>query len=270
VPAAYEGLTRRGVLARLPAWVRIEIDLKDEACGTRGKEKRGRIRNKAKREGYAFGVARQESEFAEFYDRMHVPYVRDRHGDASSIQSREETLAALRGGGWELLTVSKDGVMVAGGTVQFAGDAARFWQIGIRDADPALLQAGAADAVYHHMLGEAAARGCRIMNLGHSRPFVRDGVLEYKRLLGGYVVDQRDERRGLIELSVPRAGPATADFLEENAMIALDPDGRYRLYGFVRDAGQAEERARWWSDRYAFKGTLDVRVLTADGGAPTE
>jgi hypothetical protein len=271
VPAAYECLPRPGVLARLPAWVPRRIDLDDPACESRGREKIARMRNKARRSGFAFATAAGEAAFRDFYDRLHAPYVKERHGDGASVQTREETLARLRSGAWTLLTARLGGETAAAGTVEFDGREARFWQLGVRDGSRALLEAGAADAVYSYVLEEARARGCASLHLGHSRPFGRDGVLEYKRMLGAYVLDARDERRGCLDLSVRRLTAGAADFLTENPLIALDDDGRLRLYGFVRGgAGEARERAQWWRTRYCFKGTMGLRVYAAEGPAPRE
>lgn len=266
VPFHYEGLSRRGVLARLPAWVRMQIALRDEACIARGKEKLARMRGKAKRAGFSFALASRESEYVDFYDRMHAPYVRDRHGDGASLQSREETLAKLMSGAWRLLLVKSGESALGGGTVEFDGKTARFWQLGVRDGDPALLEAGAADAVYTFVVDEARARGCEILHLGHSRPFTRDGVLEYKRMLGAYVLNSRDERRGSVDVSVRRLSPGASDFLVENPLIAHDPDGRYRLYGFTRGGREAaRERADWWRARYCFKETLGLSLFSLAG-----
>lgn len=263
VPAHYEGLSGEEVLARLPAWVPMQIGLKDEACLSRGKEKLARLRGKARKAGFTFAISDRDADFVEFYDRLHAPYVRDRHGEGASVQSREETLGKLRTRAWSLLTVRSGGALVAAGTVEFDGAMARFWQLGVRDGDSALLTAGAADAVYAFVMTEARERGCEVLHLGHSRPFTRDGVLEYKRMLGAYVLDARDERRGSVELSLRRLTPGLADFLAENPMIAYEEDGRYRLYGFVRGGREeARERAEWWRPRYCFKETLGLRVFT--------
>jgi hypothetical protein len=263
VPAHYEGFREDEVLARLPAWVPMQIDLKDEACASRGKERLARLRSKARRAGFTFAISDRDAEFVEFYDRLHAPYVRDRHGEGASVQSREETLGKLRSRAWRLLTVRRGDELVAAGTVAFDGAAARFWQLGVRDGDPALLAAGAADAVYAFVMTEARERDCEVLHLGHSRPFARDGVLEYKRMLGAYVLDARDERRGSLELSLRRLTPGLADFLTENPMIAFESDGRCRLYGFVRGGrAEARKRADWWRPRYCFKDTLGLRVFT--------
>lgn len=264
VPAHYECLPGKGVLARLPAWVRVRIDLRDPACAARGKEKLARMRGKARKAGFAFEIASGEAAFADFYDRLHLPYVRGRHGETASIQGREETLSKLRTGEWRLLAVRSGAEVVAAGTVEFRGERARFWQLGVRGGERALLEEGAADAVYCYVEAEARARGCSTLHLGHSRPFARDGVLEYKRMLGAYV-DGGDERRGSLELSVRRMVPALADFLADNPLIAREGDGSCRLYGFVRGgAKEAGERADWLRSRYCFKRNLGLKVLVLD------
>lgn len=266
VPAHYECLPGRGVLARLPVWVRMRLDLRDPRCAARGKDKLARMRSKARKAGFTFEIARERAAFEDFYDRLHVPYVRDRHGEAASLQSRKATLAKLRTGAWVLLTVKREGEVAAAGTAQFSGAEARFWQLGVRGGERALLEAGAADAVYCYVEAEARARGCSTLHLGHSRPFARDGVLEYKRMLGGYV-DGGDERRGSLELSVRRMVPALADFLADNPLIARESDGSCRLYGFVRGgAKEANERAEWLRSRYCFMDTMGLKVLSLDAG----
>lgn len=264
VPAHYEGMPGRGVLATLPAWVPMRLDLKDPECAKRGKEKLARMRAKAKRSGFTMAAARRKTDFPWFYDRLHAPYVKGRHGEAASLQSREETMAKLRSGAWSLLAVRRGAETVAAGTVEHDGVRARFWQLGVLDGDRALLEAGAADAVYAGVIDDARERGCESLHLGHSRPFARDGVLEYKRMLGAYVSEGRDERRGAIELSVSRRGGGVDDFLADNPLIALEPDGRCGLRAFAR--GDADgERVRWWRDRYCFKNTLGLRIQSLDG-----
>ena len=265
---ALEGLPRGSVLARLPAWVRTEIDLRWPECLARGKQKIARIGRATGRAGFSAERARSEAEFVDFYDAMHLPFVLSRHGQAASVQKRGEVLAGLRTGRVELLLVKKDGQVVAGGTVEFTGRRARFWQIGVRGGDPALIEAGAAGAVYYHVLSLCRERGTAVLNLGHSRPFVRDGVFEYKRMLGAYIASGWYSG---IDLAVPRLTPGAVDFLADNPLITLEADGRIGLRGYVcGGADEARALAARWRRMYCFMGTIGLRVFVLEDGGMRE
>lgn len=271
VPAHYECLPRAGAFARLPAWVGMKIDLRDPACAAKGRQKLARMRGKSSKAGFTFAIASGEAAFAEFFDRLHAPYVRLRHGESAALEGREETLAGLRRGALRLLTVRRGDEAVAAGTVEFDGPTARFRQLGVRDGDPALLESGAADAVYAFVMDEAARRGCATLHLGSSRPFARDGVLEYKRMLGAFLFKDENASRGSLELAALRWSGGLRDFLGENPLIAEETDGRCKLYGFVPGGDEeARKRAAWWRARYCFKDTLGLRVFMTDGPVPRE
>jgi hypothetical protein len=265
---ALEGLPSGSVLARLPAWVRTEIDLRSPECLGRGRQRIARIGRATNRAGFSAERARSRAEFVDFYDAMHLPLVLSRHGQAASVRKRGKVLAGLRTDRVELLLVKKDGQAVAGGTVEFTGQRARFWEIGVRGGDPALIEAGAAGAVYYHVLSLCRERGTAVLNLGHSRPFVRDGVFEYKHMLGAYIASGW---YGGIDLAVLRLTPGAADFLADNPLITLEADGGIGLRGYVRGGpDEARALAARWRRMYCFMGTIGLRVFVLENGGMRE
>lgn len=265
VRPSLERLPRAGVLARLPAWVELRLDLKSPLCLARGKEKFTRAGNASRKAGFVLGATRDENAVAGFYQNHFLPYVLSRHGESADIQSLEETMSGVRSGGWELLTVSRGGELVAGATVEFSGASARFRQLGVRGGEPALLAEGVSDAVYHHMLTLCRERGCKTLDLGSCRPFTQDGVLEYKRRFGAYAVKAERDRRGSIDLSRLKPSPASADFLVQNPLIDRAPGGGQRLRVFARDAVGAAQAESGFRERYCFMGTLGLSVETLEG-----
>ncbi len=231
-----ESLPRRGAMLRVPTWVRLQIDLDDRESIKRGKEKYNRIGNALRRAGFGFACGRTQRDFTEFYDRMHLPYVRSRHGNGATVETREEMLGELERGTRKLILVTRDGIRLGGGTMGPFESMGRFWHIGVRDADPALIAAGVADAVYHRVITLSRERGFRSLHLGHSRPFVRDGVFEYKRQFGAHAVGARVESEGSIEITPLRFTPAVVAFLSRNPVIAIETDGKYCFTGFLNGA----------------------------------
>lgn len=262
VRPALAGLARGGVLARLPAWIPLHVDLSSPECLSRGKEKYSRSGSALRKAGFSTDISRGEEDFRFFHEKMFLPYVTSRHGENAVTSSLEETLTGLKRDGWELLLIRRGGEMLAGATVEFSGSNARFWQMGVLHGDAKLLAEGVSDAVYHHMLTTCRARGVKTLNLGSCRPFAQDGVLEYKRRFGAYVAKQASDGRGFFDLEVLRPSPGGIDFLAANPMIAVEPDGRHHFYGFAR--GNEEElraQAGQWESRYCFNGSLDLRVF---------
>jgi len=262
---ALAGLKSKDVIARLPAWIPILVNLVAPECVSRGKEKFNRSGNALKKAGFTADYARERADFEDFYDRLFMPYVVSRHGENAVVQTREETLAGLQGGGWELLAIRREGVVVAGATVEFSGEKARFWQLGVRDGSPALLADGVSDAVYHHMLATCRARGVVELNLGSCRPFLQDGVLEYKRRFGAFVGTGAGEERGSFDLEVWTRSEGALEFLAGNALVGEAPGGGRLLHAFAR-GGDDEVLAQTerWRDRYCFMGGLELKVARLD------
>lgn len=263
VRPALAGLAREGALARLPAWIPVHVDLGSPECAARGKEKLTRSGNALRKAGFTADITRAEADFSDFYERCFLPYVRSRHGENAVVQTRAETMAGRARAGWELLALRRDGVIAAGATVEFSGARARFWQMGVRDGDPELLAEGVSDFVYHHMLSVCRERGVGVLNLGSCRPFVQDGVLEYKRRFGAYVAQGDSAGRGFFDLHLLRPSAAALDCLAANPVVAVEPDGSHRLHGFARgSADEIRAAGEKWRDRYCFSGSLDLTVVT--------
>jgi hypothetical protein len=267
VPSDLEWLPRSNVFVRVPTWLRLEINLGDRNSIRRGREKYNRIGNALRRARFGFRRGASPADFAAFYDRMHLPYVRSRHGDGATVERPDEMLRELQSGARELILVTLDGRDVGGGTVSFSRPTARFWHIGILEANAALVESGVADAIYHQVITLSRARGCKVLHIGHSRPFVSDGVFEYKRQFGAHAAAARVESEGSVDITPLRFTPAVTHFLNRNPVVAIQPDGGYCFVGFVNgSAAEASKRIDRWRDQYCFAGTLNMSVLDPAAG----
>lgn len=230
-PPLLEGIVSGGSLAGIPVWIRMDVDLSADDGGKQSKL--GRARSKAAKGGYAPRLASDEAAMRDFIDRLHLPFVRARHGETAHEPDEAELRAGLERGNWELLLIERDGTALAGVTLDYTASVARFRQIGVRDASPELLAERISDVCYAFMLDHVKAKGAPLLDLGSCRPFVTDGVVEYKRQFGGFVSERQERASGLLHIKALKLGPGAVAWLTANPFVAREASGRDYLCAFV-------------------------------------
>ncbi len=115
-----------------------------------------------------------------FYHRYLVPHARVRFQQRAELPGFDHVDRLFAAGA--LVAVVRPGSAEpdALGLVVERADVLWCVLLGTRDADPALLRAGAIAAVYHAQITLAHERGCRRIDLGRVRPWASDGVYQYK------------------------------------------------------------------------------------------
>ena len=249
-------------LARLPTWTLLEIDLQSPESNKRGKEKFRRYRNATMKSGYRFEHTKRESDYIDFIQNMLIPYIRKRHGENANFQNVEGLLSDLQLEKKSLFLLKSEGRSIGGITLEFNGLMVRFVHIGIRTNFTIDISSTVSSALYYFMINEARERKCTTLNLGHCRPFVQDGVFEYKRVVGAHPAAARLDEAGSMELSIFRKSPGAIQFLSENPMVALEPDGRFALNVFtVGSSDEDIDRINKLKSRYCFNKTLELRAF---------
>jgi len=97
-----------------------------------------------------------------------------------------------------------------------------------------LLKEGALSAEYVFSIVEAKKKGCNGINFGISRPFLKDGILQYKKKWKTRLRKNPNANRSL-RLWIRRFSPEAISFLEDNPFIIRE--GR-RFFGIVFLGGQ--------------------------------
>jgi hypothetical protein len=170
---------------------------------------------------FQYEITQDPAQLDFFYHQMHQPYIRERHRDSADIlpwESFRQTYEKM-----ELLQVRKAGLPVAGYLNEKTGDCYTLHVLGVLNADRELLNAGAVAASYWFSIVEAHRRGCATVNMQCARPFLKDGVMVYKKKWGGRIVMDHKE----CELWFLPCGNRLPmyRFLEENPFIC-ERDGR--------------------------------------------
>jgi hypothetical protein len=245
--------------ARLPTWTRLDIDLQSPDSIKRGEKKVKRYRNATIKSGYTIEHTKCEFDYIDFIDNMHLPYIKKRHGENALFVIRERLFKDLQLKQKRLFILKSEGRSIGGSVLEYNDFMDRFWHIGIRPNLSTDVSAGVCAALYCFVINNAKERGSKILHLGYCRPFVRDGVFEYKRQFGGHSVGRDPEDYGSIELTIFCKSAGAVRFLTENPMIALRPNKKYALYIFTEGASDEEiEKINTLKDRYCFRENLEL------------
>lgn len=170
----------------LPCWVRGEIDLAAVEAQIRKSSSIKSDLSKIKRNGYDYVVTRDERDFDRFYREVYLPYARRIYGGMTFLMPYSDLKQFIPHS--ELLWVRQDGEAVSGIMLRNDEGVMRAYALGVKGGDGMLAKNGALAALYCFAIDYLRTQGWQRLHLGGSRPFLRDGVLQYKRKWGMKIV----------------------------------------------------------------------------------
>jgi hypothetical protein len=205
-------LERRSDWFLLPDWVLGEVDLPRDAAATR--RVRGTVQ-KIRKYSLGYRVTHDPCDFDDFYANMYVPYTRKAFGTAAYVYTHRMLKKVFLSG--DLLLVEKDGKSLAGVLIDYDDATPHLFMLGVRDADQAVLRDGAGGAaLFFYALQYLQEKGYKTVLLGWTRPFLRDGVFEFKRRWSQRICGSRYWGFGL---KVVSSTLAVKSFLSNNPCI---------------------------------------------------
>lgn len=161
---------------------------------------------------YDIEVSHDPEMLAFFYEKMHVPYIQKRHRDGRIEDFSKLQYYAKKDG--ELLLLRKGDQPVGGIFCRVKGETYKLFILGL--IDDSYLKEDAMGALYYYSMVRAREVKARFIDYGGSRPFLFDGLLEYKRMWGGNIgIDERNKHFFYLK-NVTRDGLI---FLENNKLM---------------------------------------------------
>lgn len=220
---------------------------------------------KIRKYGLTFKTSFDVGDFDHFYNRMFLPHIRSRHGDAARLETYEEMKRYfLRG---FLLFVLLEGRAVSGGLCHTEGDTLIFRRIGVLDGSNAYLKIGAQSAVYSSVIGYAKENGIRRVDFMQSRPFLNDGVYYHKNEWGAGL--QREESGDACVLFlIPAFSRKIVHIFESNPMIVFNGGELSVLIGWTKAEDPSANEIAQIRARHRSPG-LDSFLLLSGGTKPS-
>jgi lipid II:glycine glycyltransferase (peptidoglycan interpeptide bridge formation enzyme) len=148
---------------------------------------------------------------------MHLPYISKRHGDSAIKMSYVDMKKSFENG--ELLQIKEGRNIVAGVIIDYKimNDMPRITILGVLRGEFKYVKRGALIALYYYTIRYLKDKNHRKFNLGFTRPFFSDGVLQYKLNWGAKIVCKTSNAAFL--LSVVSKKKCLKGFLSRNPFI---------------------------------------------------
>lgn len=243
----------------IPCWIGGEFELAEAAERRHASADVKRSLLRIRKNRFDYTVSRAPADILRFYDEMYRPYVSAVYGDCAFLEPRANLEAKLDR--TELLLIHQDGRPLAGEITRFEADKAYSWLLGVIDGDRRHVRNGVHAAIYHFSLVRLAELGYSRVDVGESRPFLRDGVLRYKAKWG-LRLQVGTPKWFALTLIRPSAGARA--FLMNNPFIYQAREG---LYGAFFCEARSPRPSPGDLDALKIKGVAGMSVFRAASGS---
>jgi hypothetical protein len=196
-----------------------------------------------------------------FYNDMYLPYIQRQHQHKAALMTREEMQNSREA--CELLSVYKDTEPIGAMLIKHEVERPRLWSIGIVGGESEFLRAGAVGALYYYSVKYLQEQGAKSVHFGATRPFLQDGVLQYKRKwpieLAGYTSDG-------FQIQFMADTPALRNFLCDCPFLFQYSDGlRSALFMTADEARNlSTKKLRSIGKRYLLGGVKKLNLWIFD------
>jgi len=235
-PQAVEALVDQAFFV-IPVWIDALHDIdKVPALLKNSKELKKELR-RIRKHRFTYKVVSDPASFDHFYHHMYLPYILSRHGEAAMPITYEQMQKNVSRS--ELLLIMQNGEALGGVMLVYGEREVHSWKTGIRNGDAALTKQSVAAATYVFEAQYLSDKGLKLMNLGGTRTFLRDGQFSFKKKWGitlGRSWDQYFYTKAM------RPSHGARAFLAQNPFLHM-VDGEYYGAAFIADAAQITEKA---------------------------
>lgn len=205
--------------------------------GRVSKSERKWFRARRKSRDFTLEPASDEESFHFFYDRMHLPTMRLRHGGRARTESKESAYECLFRRGL-LAFVNVEGVRVAGLLGRRSGDGKKITSrlVGVLDGDEKLHGESWLKAGNHLLLEWAESNGVERVDFSGLEAWISKGVFQRKRQLGPRMEFAPNHQGNLrVWWHVRRDTPTVRDFLAANPIAEINGEAGLRAVYFYDD-----------------------------------
>jgi len=247
----------------LPLWVSSEADTSVSPFKVRRKSLKADLARIRKNQVTCeYSASPKDLEF--FWERMYEPHIAKQHAQLAILGSIDEFRDLLAQGNLLLTFALYNGERVAGGTLVSEGPVPCSRNIGLLDGDDRLKRLGVMTAIYIYELDWAYRHGYKRLNLGATRPFLRDGVLQYKKKFN--ISLKTNDYKKVIFIDPVRNTDAVVASLVANPMICIDNDHLVATVFEGGDLAKSTSPAPWQHQGKIISGLKSVKRIQLDSG----
>ena len=247
VPSYFHILSNKLKCFYVPSWIDWEVDVSSYLKKDSVKTDARAIR----KNNLDFELTNSRSELRNFYNNMYVPHLTNVYGNRAVIASYDhvEKEFGEHGQYKDLLLIKKGKDYIAGALLGRQKNITRLWEIGVKDSNMDFVKDGAIRALFYFFsLSYSAARGFTKVSFGASRPFLKDGIFEFKKKRGLSIVNTYKTGFLIKPLSGTRS---VRGFFLKNPFIYEDKSGLHSAIFVTSDQSLSKnDFSRIYKDYY--------------------
>lgn len=234
---------------------------------------RQRSARQARARGWVVEVGASDADFDFFYDRIYVPTMLRRHGEATRSVTKDMARVCLFRRGL-LLFLREGDERVAGLLCRYGKSGTLTLRlIGVNEGADEHYSSGAIMAAYVALLEWAATHDVTQIDLSGCEPFLSKGIFQFKRKLHPLVALPRDhfgDKR--LWLEIRRDSAPVRDFLVANPVLRQqgksDGSDGWEAWYFYDDERPVRTDLRWECPNVSMARAVHLDAFMAGSGLP--
>jgi hypothetical protein len=259
VPRVLRSFLKKKYDFYVPCWINEEVDIENNTALSGGLKKIPHSLHsdmlRVQKSGLCFEITHEHSHFDDFYYNMYLPFIAKRHGGKAIYLGYTNIKDSFKKGA--LLLVKKGEVSIAGGVIGITKNTGTTHALGVKNGSLEYVRMGALVALYYYSFVYLQNKGCKKINLGDSRPFLKDGVLNYKKKWNIQIVGQT--HTGLL-LSFFPASKGIRSFLLNNPFVYADETGLNGAFFSDDDCVSCDSLSRL-NNKYYINGMRELYIF---------
>lgn len=265
LPWPWHGLLRGRGMLEVPAWINQRLRLPgrwQELLPKLRRSARGEDMRNIRKNRLEFRLVRDEQAVRHFYERMYVPHLTRRFGEAAYIEPEWRIRYCVAHG--TLMEIRRQEELVAAQVLWGNRGMLHFLWAGTAGDGFGAETRGAFPALYYYGLLHAFESGYEEVDYCGSRPVLTDGIFQLKRRWGASVFDGWS--RDTLFLRFRDVEGANLEWVLRNPLIARVQGGLVGKVLCAPDVSAADvERAR---QVYASEGIREIRLYSLAAPSP--
>lgn len=247
----------------IPCWIDGKINIDETLRLTETNENIKSDMRRIRKFQYTYEVTREKEKFVEFYNQMYVPYIKNTYGKEALYHSLEGILKRFDYS--ELLLIKDGQAPVSGEVIIYEKHGPKLLCLGVLNGDRRYVRAGAIAALFYFRLLYLKSKGYTEIDLGASRVFLNDGVLNYKKKWGMYLTKLRGNGFLIHQLTLKTG---IKSFLINNPFINSEADGFSSVYFSDKNMTITKRQEKRITNAFNAHGIRKLIVYQLDTDCP--
>jgi len=220
----------------IPEWIRMELDVSEPLGDIYKRFKRGAKIDikKIKKYRYSYEISTDPKKLEFFYNKMYLPYISKKYEKIDlPLASYNDVKRSFDKG--KLLLAKEGDKYVSGVVIEIHNETAYLVFMGVvkfSEVDSYYISRGVGAALYYYSIVWAKENGINTLNFGDNRPFLNDGVFQYKRKWGMRIKLSR-VFFGVFGFKLFNYSEGVQSFLVNNPFIYIDKD-QLKAFIFIK------------------------------------